>query len=305
MKVAVAGTGHVAQYLLEEIPKQGHEIVVLTRKIKPGRKYAQRETDYSLESLISVLNDSGVEALVSTIGDFENPAVATQLHLDMLEACRQSQRCKSYIPSEWTCDVQNYPEHPMFLAEANAKLHNKLKQADGIRWTIFCNSWFADYVVPSSNRILPDLGALWPTDRETKVVTIYGPGNQPFSVCSVRDAAKAVAALLSTSEPWEPYTYVAGDNNITLNELFGIMKKRDPEWTSKTKPLAETLSNIVENKSPELAMLSYFELLIYSGASKLPDDAVQRQRNKYFSDIHFRTVEELLDLADTRPDVIV
>lgn len=304
MKVAVAGTGNVAQYLIEEIPKYGHELVVLTRKFKPGKSYEQRETEYNLASLVSVLDDSGVDALVSTIADYEKPHAASQIHFDMLEACKQSKKCKSYIPSEWTCDVFNYPEQPIFLAEDNAKLHDKLKQEKEVRWTIFCNSWFTDYVLPPSQRHLREIGALWPMDHANKVFTIYGPGNQPFSVCSVRDAAKAVAALLGTSDPWEPYTFVAGDH-ITLNELFAIMKKRDPEWKSKHKSLAETIKPIVDDESSELAMLGYFELLIYSGASKLPEDEVLRQRKKYFPDIHFRTVEELLDLAGERPDTIV
>lgn len=304
MKVAVAGTGNVAQYLIEEIQKYGHELVVLTRKQKAGKNYEQRETDYSLQSLISVLDDSGVDALVSTIADYENPPVGTRIHFDMLEACRQSKKCKSFIPSEWTCDVLNYPEQPIFLAEANAKLHDTLKKTKDVRWTIFCNSWFSDYVVPPSQRHLRDIGPLWPMDHVNKVFTIYGPGNQPFSVCSVRDAAKAIAALLGTSEPWDPYTFVAGDH-ITLNELFAIIKRRDPEWTSKNKSLAETIKPIVENTSPESVILGYFELLIYSGASKLPETEVLRQRTKYFPEIHFRTVEELLDLAGAQSDTIV
>lgn len=52
-------------------------------------------------------------------------------------------------------------------------------------------------------------------------------------------------------------------------------------------------------------MLGYFELLIYSGASKLPEDEILRQRKKYFPEIHFSTVEELLDLAQAQPDAIV
>lgn len=304
MKVAVAGTGNVAQYLIEEIPKFGHELIVLTRKAKPGKGYKQVETNYTLDSLVSVLDASGVDALVSTIADFENPPIATRIHLDMLEACKQSRTCKSYVPSEWTCDVVNYPEQPVFLSEANATLHDKLKQEKEVRWTILCNSWFADYVVPPSQRHLREIGALWPMDHTNKVFTIYGPGNQPFSVCSVRDAAKAVAALLGTSDPWEPYTFIAGDH-ITLNELFATMKRRDPDWTSKNKSLAETIRPILQNESPELVMLGYFELLIYSGASKLPEEEVLRQRKRYFPDIHFNTVEELLDLAQAQPDAIV
>src|ERR1700743_2887771 len=100
MKVAVAGTGHVANYLFEELVDYGHDVVVLTRSAKSNIKLEQRETDYSVNSLISILADC--EALVSTVADYETPSISTTVHLNMLQACKQSEKCKTYIPSEWT-----------------------------------------------------------------------------------------------------------------------------------------------------------------------------------------------------------
>ena len=98
MKVAIAGTGNVARYLIEEFQAYGHEIVVLTRSHKPGKRSLQQtETDYSISSLVEALKDC--DALVSTIADFQNPPVATKVQLDMLEACKQSETCKTFIPS--------------------------------------------------------------------------------------------------------------------------------------------------------------------------------------------------------------
>ena len=304
MKVAIAGTGNVAQYLFEELRNYGHELVVLTRtgNAKPGKDFEQRETDYSVASLVSVLNDC--DTLVSTIADYSNPLVGTKIQLAMLEACKQSKKCKSFIPSEWTCDVETYPEQPYFLGEANKTLHQGIKDVTEVRWTIICNSWFADYVVPSSQRMLRDIGELWPMDIDKKIFTVYGPGTQVLDFTSVRDVAKAVAVLLDSKEAWEPYTFMSGDQ-ISLNDLYDILKRRDPAWTTKNKPLAESVKLVVDKKSADDIMLGYFELLLYSGASKLPREKVLVHRTKYFPLVHFRSINELLDVASARPGEIV
>lgn len=303
MKVAIAGSGNVAQYLIEEFGASGHQIVVLTRSAKPEQKaFEQRQTDYSIASLVGVLEDC--DALVSTVADFQNPPAATKAHLDMLEACRQSTKCKTFIPSEWTLNVEDYPEQPMFLAEANQTLHQTLKQETSIRWTIICNSWFADYVVPQRQRYLRDIGQAWPMDHLNKVFTIYGPGTQLFDLTSVRDVAKAVAVLLDSKEPWEQYTYLSGDQ-LSWNELFALVKRWDPQWTSQTKPLAASIRQIADNVSLESAYVGYFEIQSYAGALTLPKEKVQRQRAKYFPQVHFRTIEEILATAARQPDTIV
>lgn len=298
IKVAIAGTGNVAQYLIEEFKAYGHEIVVLTRSKKSEEtRFEQRETNYSISSLVAILKDC--DALVSTIADFWNPPTATKIHLDMLEACRRSEKCKTFIPSEWTLNVEEYPEQPIFLADANKTLHQKLKEegTTPIKWTIICNSWFADYVLPAHRRHLRDISPAWPMDHTNKVFTIYGPGTQLIDLTSARDVAKAVAVLLASKEPWEPYTYVSGDK-LSWNDLFAIVKKRDPEWTSQTKPLADTIRQITENDWPaEAVYLGYFEIQSYAGALTFPREKVQRQREKYFPGVHFRGVEEILDAA--------
>jgi swainsonine biosynthesis oxidoreductase SwnR len=304
MKVAVAGTGNVAQYLFDELRNYGHTLVVLTRSIKPDRDYEQRATDYSLESLLSVLHDC--DALVSTIADFSNPPVATKIHFQMLEAVQKSAKCKTFIPSEWTCDVEKYPEQPIFLAEANRMMHDALKAVNknDLRWTIICNSWFMDYVVPPQNRHIREIGEWWPMDHANKTVTIYGPGDDIWDVCSVRDVARSVAILIGSQEPWEEYTFISGEQ-ITLNGLFEVLHRRDSQWKSKNKSLAKTVAQITQKEKPEVEALGMFELLIYSGASRLPREKVLAQRRKYFAGLHFRDVEELLNEAETWPDKIV
>jgi swainsonine biosynthesis oxidoreductase SwnR len=302
MKVAIAGSGNVATYLLAELAAYGHDVIMITRKVKAHIKWPQRESDYTLESLLSVLGDR--EALISTAFDYSNMPRTTELQLKMLEAVQKSATCKTFIPSEWTLNAEDYPEQPMLQAEHSATLHEALQSSpQDVRWTIICNSWFADYVLPPSQRQLSDIGEAWPMDHATKTFTILGPGTQVFDVVSVRDTAKAVAALLDSTESWEQYTYVSGQQ-LSWNDLFDIVHKRDSGWKAVNKPLADTVK-LLFNNDPFKKFVGYFELLTYSGASLLPKARVERDRKKHFRSIKFRTVEEILDAAMAGPGEIV
>ena len=302
MKVAVAGTGNVATYLLEELSAYGHDVVVITRKAKPNITLPQRESDYTISSLLSVLEDR--EALISTVFDYNDIPRTTQLQLTLLEAVQQLKTCKTFIPSEWTLNAEDYPEQPMLQAEHTATVHNALQNASkDVRWTVISNSWFADYILPASRRHLRDIGELWAMDHATKTFTIYGPGTQVFNMVSVRDTAKAVAALLDSTEAWEKYTYVSGQQ-LSWNELFAIIKKHDPEWKAVNKPLSETIK-LLSEEDPMKKFVGSFELLTYSGASLLPKEKVERDQKRHFQNVKFRTMEEILNDAAARPNEIV
>lgn len=306
MKVAIAGTGPVAQYLVEEFVTYGHEVVVLTRSIKQhleGKNVIQQVTDYSVDSLIHNLSDC--EALVSTINSLFEQAAVARTHLNMLEACQKSDKCKKFIPSEWTANIEEYPEQPMWeTGEPTKALYEQLRAQTEIKWTIICVSWFADYVVSRPQRFHPDIGTLWPMNYSTKTFTIYGPGTQLINLVSTRDTARAVAMLFDHAGDWEQYTYVAGDQ-LSWNDLYGIIERREPQWKCKTKPLAATIRQITANESEESVFAAYFEILSYANASMFRTDKVRRQQAKYFEGMHFRTIEELLDDAAANPERII
>lgn len=302
MKVAIAGSGPVARYLIEELQVAGHDIVVLTRSVKADQNYVQRQTDYSVPSLVSVLEDR--DALVSTVSVYDNPDAQIKAHLDMLEACKQSKKCKTFIPSEWTLDAENYPEQPIYFADANRAIHERLKAQTELRWTIICNSWFIEYVLPQSQRYLRDVGGIWPMDYKNKTFTTYGPGTQLVEFTSVRDVARAVGALLTSDHLWDHYIHLSGEQ-LTWNELFAKVKKWSPEYIGRTKPMADSIRLITEKKSPEDVLTGHFELQSYSGALAQPQGQVMKQRAKYFPDLHFRNVEEVMAEAATQPNRVV
>lgn len=303
MKVAIAGTGNLSTYLVEELSSHGHDVVVLTRSHKSALTTPQRTTDYTVESLKSVLHDR--EALVSTVMDYNNPESSLPLHLTMLEAVQQSPKTTTFLPSEWTLNARDYPDQPMFMTEHTTKQLAALRAAKDVRWTIIANSWFMDYVNPESSRVLRNIGPMWPMDHASKMFTIYGPGTQTVDLVSVRDVARAVAVLIDSKEPWDEYTFLSGQK-LTWNELFEIIKSRDPEWKKVNKSLAQTLEGLKESKSWEEQLLAQFELLSYSGGSELPKKDVDEARKKFFDGkVKFRTVDELVEDAKKRPNEAV
>lgn len=305
MKIAVAGTGAVALYLIEELQAYGHQVVVLTRSIKPfltEKDVKQIETDYSVASLVNALNDCG--GLASTINNIFDPKAATQIHLNMLEACKRSDKCKQFIASEWTGNVEEHPDQPMWDNHESEVLYQKLRAQASVRWTVICVSWFSDYVVPRHQRYHEDIGQLWPMNYAEKMSTIYGSGTQLVNFVSTRDTARAIAQLFDAANGWEQYTYVSGDQ-LSWNELFAVLKKRDPEWTRTVKPLASTIKQIVANQSEMTVLAAYFEILSYANASKFPEGRVRTQQKKFFEGLHFRTIEEILDAAEAQQEIIV
>jgi len=124
MKIAIAGAGDLARYLVEELLADKHEVVVLSRSLKP---WFQREditfrlTDYSMPSLTKAIDNC--EGLVSAILDYS--MTSATVHLTLLEACKKSAKCKRFIPSEYAGNTDEFPDQPAFYY-AN---HEPVRQA--------------------------------------------------------------------------------------------------------------------------------------------------------------------------------
>eukprot|EP00644_Phytophthora_capsici_P007877 jgi/Phyca11/20401/fgenesh1_pg.PHYCAscaffold_63_\ len=306
MRVAVAGTGSFAKYFIEEFPAAGHEVVVLTRSHKEfldGKRgvVEQRVTDYkTVSELVEVLEDC--DALVSTIMDMESPSAQT--HLNLLEACIQSPKCKRFIPSEFGGNEENFPpEEYDFFYGHNRPLKKALKEQNDVEYTFISLGWLADYIVPSSNRYHSDIGPGHPLNLHTRTMTIPGTGNVMFSLTSARDMAKAIAELLKSPNKWRPYTYVQGSETTWL-QIAELMKTVGgiPDLKVSFEPLEEIKEQL--NKE-ELFLNASFKLLIPSGRSTFDQEAVKRDHAEHFPRVHLRTVKELLEAVKEDPEVIV
>ncbi|KAF7536526.1 hypothetical protein G7Z17_g13036 [Cylindrodendrum hubeiense] len=298
-KIALVGPGDLGRYILEELAKQ-HDVMVLTRSVKSWitdlKVPQQIIEDFSVESVLPHLADR--EILISTLSITDSTSV--DIHLELLEACIQSTGCKKFIPSEFTGNIRDEPMQPIFYYEVHEPVREALRKQNNVTWTLFCNGWFLDYAVPSSNRYFND-GQAFSMDFKTKVIKVYGKGTQLVDLTSARDVGKALAELVKHDE-WEDYTFVRGEK-ISWQGLFDVIHRRDPTWIKKTISLAESVKLIVDNGPGKVR--GQLEVYGHSDGAVSPDDKIEAQRAKYFQGVKFRGLEELLDEADAHPNKIL
>ena len=304
MRVAIAGSGDLCRYLCEELPRQGHDVVVLSRSNKSHldslAHVEQRITDYaSPESLLTNIQDC--EALVSTILDYS--AAFIDVHLKLIEACTKSPRCKKFIPSEFSGNAERFPNQPGFYFRTREPIRQKLRGQAELQWTIVCVGWLADYVAPARNRYLSDIGAAFPLDLAAGTMTIPGDGDNVLDVTWCRDVATGLGALLKCPE-WEPYTYMSGQQ-VSWNSLAGIVAARGSELTVKYTSVAELEQMLATATDEKTARLAEFQLFSAGPAGEFSSSTVAKHREKYLSGIHFRDVAEGLDTIRSNRTVIV
>ncbi|KAI8692018.1 NAD(P)-bd-dom domain-containing protein [Fusarium sp. Ph1] len=294
MKVAIAGLGDVSKYFLEGLPKEGHNVVALTHSLKPHITTAeQRVTDYSVSDLKKYLADC--DALVSAI-TIHAPEFAS-IHLALLQACKESPKCKRFLPFAWTGNYEEVNYQPLYAGEDLLPILEALRaQKDG---------WTVDYILPSDQRYLADFGERWVQNYETKVFTLYGNGAQKVDFTPARDTTRAVGVLLNHDpETWEEFTCVSGQQ-MTWRELWEFLKAREPEYTLQKKSLAQIIKQFIAKRSEEEVAAAMYEVMGHSDALAFPDGKVERHQEKFFKGMKFRTPAELYDEAVANPGVVV
>ncbi|KAJ4146119.1 hypothetical protein NW754_001582 [Fusarium falciforme] len=280
MKVAIAGLGDVSKYLLEELPKEGHDLVALTQSLKPHiMTVEQRVTDYSVSNLKKHLADC--DAVVSAI-TIHAPEFSS-IHLALLKACKESPKCKRFLPSVWAGNYEEVNDQPLYAGEDLLPILEALRVQKDVYWTFFCQGWMADYILPSDQRHLADFGKRWVQNYDTKVFTLYGNGAQKVDFTSARDTTRA----------------------MTWRELWEFVKAREPEYTLQKKSLAQSIKQFIAKRSKEEVAAAMYEVMGHSDALAFPDGKVERHREKFFKGMKFRTPAELYDEAVANPGVIV
>ncbi|KAJ0417361.1 NAD(P)-binding protein [Aspergillus carlsbadensis] len=303
--IALAGgTGDLGRYIHEELVKDPrYSVALLTRKTSPPLPTLPHTTihttDYSLPSILQILNSTRATALISTIrcdhADFVEP------HKALVNACVASATCKRFIPSEWAGDIESFPSIPRFYAQTRGPLREYLKsipQGD-LQWTLFNLGWFMEYFIPARKSYMKLLPGEFPFDLEKWTFTVRGGGDVLQSCTFGRDVGRAVAVLLGVKE-WEPVTYVSSEW-YTMNEAAAKLEKFHGRPFTRTHRTIEEINAAVAaaEKDPstdplELAQIEQWEV---SGATACPREKTLRQREKYFSGLKFVTIEEMLKMG--------
>lgn len=328
--IAIAGAGDLAKYIVEESLKQNLRVAVLSRNnkewfAKKSPNVSLHVTDYSADSVRQILDATGATSLFSLINAFEAETYVPP-HRALYEACKQSKTCKRFSPAYYAGNIDEFPGIPRFYGDANDVFIKELPlQGGDVEWTIILLGWFMDYIAIfaaeneySDKSYLRALNSMWSIDMNNWKATLPGTGNEPAAFTSARDVAKAVARLAATSEPWQRHTYVLGEQ-ITWNILADKLEAFHCKFTliyainillmnnearnlteRKYRSLAEIQEGIRTNQGTEDFQI-WLQMQEWSatGAQGLPLAEVEKQRAKYFKDIHFRTVDEFLQESKT------
>ncbi|RMZ77098.1 hypothetical protein DV737_g4553, partial [Chaetothyriales sp. CBS 132003] len=317
MKIAIAGPGDVAHYIIPALLSANHSVIVLTRSPKDWitnlssstttgvvTPVPQLITDYtSVPQLTQYLNEHGAQVLISTLAIHNDSNVP--IHLALLSACAASATCHRFIPSEFGGNIREHPDQPMFYHEDHEPIRQALRQQSAVSFTLVCAGWFLEYLLPVGHkeRVFPEIGEIWAMNIDQKIMRIYGNGEQKVSLLSARDLGAALAKLVETTEDWEEYTFLSGEQ-LSWNELFDKVKARDEKWTKKPVRLAQSVRRILKGvnmggvEGQWESLTGMFEVLGHSEAVALPQEDVQRQREMYFKGLEWRGVDNVLDEAE-------
>lgn len=302
MRVAVAGSGDVARYFSEEFIKAGLDVVILTRSIKPQFEnrpgITQIVTDYSVPSLVPGLE--GCVALVSTILDYTS--TFTDVHMRLIEACKQSSVCKRFIPSEYGGNLEDYPDQPGFYYRNHEPVRKVLREQNELEWTLVSTGWLIDYVVPQRYRYLKDVGEAFPVNLAENNIVIPGTGNEPLDVLAARDMAKAVALLLKAPK-WEEFTYISGEKTC-WNDVAALMAKKYPGMPVSYRSLGELIEDVRTNTDDMSRIVAEYRIFSASHAGSLDPTKVAAHRKAFFGGISFRSVRDFLQSVEDNPDSI-
>uniref|UniRef100_K3WZI7 NmrA-like domain-containing protein n=1 Tax=Globisporangium ultimum (strain ATCC 200006 / CBS 805.95 / DAOM BR144) TaxID=431595 RepID=K3WZI7_GLOUD len=304
MRVAIAGSGSLAKYLAEELPTAGHEVVILTRSHKPffdGLKgVSQCITDYSLSQLVEQIDDC--DAMICVILDYT--MAYTDVALTLIEACTRSPKCKRFLPAEYGGNLEDYPDQPSFYYQNHEPVREALRNQQEIEWTLVSVGWFADYLVPPSNRHLPDVDGL-SVNLAAKIITVPGTGKERFAISSIRDVAQAIGQLLKVSTPWRPYVYMQGEETSWLEITAFFKETTIPDLKVEFRSLTTLIDVIVKKNGEPEALAAEYDIFTVSGAGQFDQDKVKRDRAEYFPTVHFRGLRELAEAANRDHTAIV
>lgn len=151
MKIAIAVVGDLGACFIEELSKSSHEVVMLTRSAAKSFQVPNvqvRATNYTVDDLKEKLDD--FDAIISTLDGSNDENITC--FLAILEASRLTPRCKRYIPSAWTINMQDFPDQELYLSRSRTAVLERLRKQATIKWSFICNGWFMDYLVPASKR---------------------------------------------------------------------------------------------------------------------------------------------------------
>lgn len=303
MSIAIAGSGDLTRYIVEELLTRAQlKVILLVRAPKSyftttNPNLIQEQVDYtSVDSLKSALDKHAATTLISTILTYDTAAFVS-IHETLIAAALQSRACTRFIPSEYGVNIRDYPDQPGFYWETREPIRRILRGQKTLEWTLVCCGWILDYILPRENRYMKDIGDSFPVNLERKRAVIPGTGKEMVDFISARDLARGLVALVEMGHgEWEEYTFLSGEQ-MSCDRLLEVVKAYygfGNAFEVKYLSLRE-LVNEVRDAADEFARIeAEYKIVIPSGSAALDWDEVRRHRQKYFGQVKFRDLKEVL-----------
>ncbi|OWZ12009.1 hypothetical protein PHMEG_00014896, partial [Phytophthora megakarya] len=114
------------------------------------------------------------------------------------KACKQTPKCKRFIPSGYGGNVEDFREKTESLFHHDAIVRDALMAQDELEWTVVCIGWIMDFIVPTANRHHADAGPIFPLDLHAKTMIVPGTGNERFTMTSAETTWLEVAEVIKT-----------------------------------------------------------------------------------------------------------
>ncbi|KAI4219121.1 MAG: hypothetical protein L6R36_008546 [Xanthoria steineri] len=301
--IALAAVGGMGKFVCEDLLADDRfNVVVISRgrdEWFTSRNVPIHVSDYSHDSVLSILNKSNATTLLSFLNLNDERYIT--IHKAFLSACIASHSCKRLMPSEYSGNIEAHPARPRFYGTTREPFRQILKtEADGVEWTLIENGWFMDYFLPKEKSYMRPVPDEFPINLDDWTARVRGTGDEPQSWTLAREVGRAIVALCADTKGWEPVTYVCGQWG-TYNEVIKTMESFYDRPIPKTYTPAQEIRDYVaanlDNDQVYAVQAVMCDEWSIDGATEVPKDITLRQREKYFQNCKFSTLEEVLGMA--------
>ncbi|TFY83558.1 hypothetical protein EWM64_g465 [Hericium alpestre] len=158
----------------------------------------------------------------------------------------------------------------------------------------------APRAAPRARRWAP----VWPFDTDAWTARIPGTGEEKIGWTAARDVVKALIKLIEVPRgEWPEEVYVSGEQATWhqamrwVEDLHG-QKFKSVTYTSPASVYRDIVDYHDDPENVGKLLLAYMDEWNFSGASATPTDIVEEQRRKFFPDIHFHSVKEIMEIGE-------
>ncbi|CAL8576619.1 hypothetical protein XPA_002490 [Xanthoria parietina] len=301
--IALAAVGSMGKFVCEDLLADDRfNVVVISRgrdEWFTSRNVPIHVSDYSHDSVLSILNETNATTLLSFLNLNDERYIT--IHKAFLSACIASQSCKRLMPSEYCGNIEAHPARPRFYGTTREPFRQILKtEADGVEWTLIENGWFMDYFLPKEKSYMRPVPDEFPINLDDWTARVRGTGDEPQSWTLAREVGRAIVALCADTKGWEPVTYVCGQWG-TYNEVIKTMEsfynRPIPKTYTPPDEIRDYVAANLDNDQVYAVQAVMCDEWSIDGATEVPKETTLRQREKYFANCKFSTLEEVLGMA--------